>query len=271
MQRKVRLSGAPVVMALGVIVIGALVLAQTNGKSSSGKSAPARSERAAPTKVASTEKNASVASERKPLSHYLESVREDLFAPPAPPAPKPANVTPLPAIPVTAPAPAPVNPFADFAYTGTVAVGDRTMALIENTKTKEGQYLGVGDSFMGGTVAQIDERIVTVSVAGKPQVLAKTDNFKLTPLDKNAPYLDSQRQQPGQPGAAPQPGQPGGPMPAMMGGGMPFPNMDRLPQGVRDRFRQRWERMSPEERERATNRMLNRRFEGGGRRGGGER
>ena len=63
-----------------------------------------------------------------------------------------------------------INPFADWSYTGTVKVGDQMMALLENTKTKDGQYLKVGESFQGATVSEITEQSITLNSGGKPRV-----------------------------------------------------------------------------------------------------
>jgi hypothetical protein len=171
-------------------------------------------------------------------------------------------------------APAPVNPFVDFAYTGSIQMGDETVALIENAKTKEGMFLKVGDALVGGTITRITDREVEVSVAGRAERLQKNEDYKLVSLDKDAPF---RTQQPGQPG------QPGGPVPGMMPG---FPGMPGMPGGMpglpgmgmggggfggfgamnpdRAARMQQWmQNMSPEIRERFQQRMMNRQFEGG--------
>lgn len=215
---------------------------------------------------------------RQPLSYYTGGVRSDLFsAPLPPPPPTPAAAVKPPVAPTLPPAPAPVDPLAEWAYSGTVQVGGRTMALVENTKTREGQYLGIGDTLagLGATVKGIDERSVSLSVAGSDRTMFKTDDYKLTPLDKSAPYLTA-GPQPGQPGAPSQPGQPNSAAgPAATGvpgapGGAPFPGFDRLPPQVQQRIQERLNSMTPEQRAQMQNRWMNRRFEGrGGRRGGG--
>jgi hypothetical protein len=158
-----------------------------------------------------------------------------MFAAPVPPPPKPApqpkpvvqeEVKPPPTPPVE-----PINPFADWAYTGTIRMGEQTIALLENTKTKEGQYVRPGDTIMGAEVTVVTDQMVTLSAAGKPNMIAKSDNITVTQLDKSAPFLTSGGQ-PGQPGQ-PQPGQPGMPPGGFPGGrggrgGMP-PTM--TPQG----------------------------------------
>lgn len=150
--------------------------------------------------------------DRRPLSYYTQSVRGSLFEEPVPPAPKPVRIAapkPVksPIVPVEA-----VNPFSEWAYTGTVHIGDKSMALIENTKTEEGQYVEPGGSFMGATVTGISDGMVSLRSSGRPYVLAKATESSLVPLDKSADYL-TQKSAP--PDAQPNPGQNG--MPAMNG------------------------------------------------------
>jgi len=197
----------------------------------------------------------------KPLAYYVAAVRPDLFtaSDAEPPKPKPVAQKPAPA-----PAPQVVDPFVDYAYDGTVQMGGQTMALIENVKTKEGQYLRPGDPFMGGTIDTITERTVSIRIGSRIQTLNKTDNFTLTPLDKSAPYLTQTAQPTPQMPMAP--GQAAPPTMAPDQGQL-FPGMDQLPPRVQERIRQRWQNMTPEERQRAQTRFLNRQFERGQRRG----
>ncbi len=151
-----------------------IVLAQNDGK-------------AAPSVAPSTDP-----ATRRPLDYYTQGVRGNLFsAPQPPPAPRPKPVA-APVVKIEKPRPAPIiqvapiNPFADWAYTGTIHIGEQMMALLENTKTKEGQYLKIGDSFLGAQVSSITDQGVTLLSAGKPALLAKSDSINVTPLDKNA-------------------------------------------------------------------------------------
>lgn len=244
----------PLLVVLGVVAVGAIVAFAQSGKKTIATGVEAASRKESP-QVAVTPVSAAA---RKPLTYYTGGVRTDLFSAPQPPAPALKAVA---AKPLPPPAPAVVDPFAEYAYTGTVQVGGQTLALVENTKTKEGQYLRPGDPFIGGSVDQVTERTLTIKVGTKTQTMAKTDNFSLTPLDKNAPYLSAPTPQPGQP-------QPGG-VPGQPGAGPTFPGMDRLPPGVQDRIRQRWQNMTPEQQQQARDRMLNRRFDRGGGGGGG--
>jgi hypothetical protein len=79
-----------------------------------------------------------------------------------------------------------VDPLGDYSYTGTVTFDGQTLALVENKKTNDGQYLKCGDTFLGGSVKSITDSSITLTIAGKPRTMDKTDNFKLVPLDKDA-------------------------------------------------------------------------------------
>lgn len=243
----------PVVVIIGAATLGAIVSAQSIRATSDKKS-----EKVAKVATPAPDVQLQEQADRKPLSFYVSSVKGDLFAPELPPPPKPIA---RPA-PIISTAPAPVNPLADYAYTGTVEMNGTKMALVENIKTKEGQYLKVGDSFMGGTVSRLDDRTVAIMVAKTEQTMAKRDDYSLTSLDKNAPFLNAQPAQ-----AQGGPGQPGAPTPD---GGMPG-------MGGRGNWMQRFQNMTPEQRQQMQQRFLNRAFDrgnrgggmGGGRRGGG--
>src|SRR5438552_13751814 len=182
MKRVTKTSLTPMAIIVGVAAVGAIVaVAQNNKRIAAGSAVQANSDRR-PIVVA---QNMEKTPERKPLTYYTGGVRGDLFAAPqqaAPQAKKKAEPAKPPA-PPPAP-PAVVNPFAEYVYTGTMESNGQQIALVENTKTREGQFLKVGDPFVGGTVAQISQRTVTINVAGSNQFLSKTDDFKLTPLDK---------------------------------------------------------------------------------------
>ncbi len=267
MRKKTRARGSwPLLLVVGVsVVFAAAIMAQTRpkaGSSASGARKAASASGSAP--VTEIE-----AAERKPLSYYTSGVRGDLFAMPGA---KPA-VLPKPEPPkVETPAPAPevIDPFADYAYTGSVAMGSEYVALVENAKTKEGVYLRKGDQFMGGTVSEVTDKGVTVAVAGSAKTLYKSDEYKLTPLDKDAEFRTQGQGRPGQPGMGPMgmPGAPGmgGPFGGGMPGGMGFPGMQNLPPDVQQRIQQRFQGMSPEQMQQMRNRFMNRSFEGGQRR-----
>ncbi|MCX6359112.1 MAG: hypothetical protein NT029_04870 [Armatimonadetes bacterium] len=197
---------------------------------------------------------------RSPLEFYVGAVRGDLFTSPQASAPLPA---PVPVVKPLPPPPAPVvvDPFADMAYTGTVTIGGQTLAVVENTKTKEGQFARKGDSVVGGTVTDITDRTLTVSVSGVPRTLTKTEDYKLVSLDKNAAFLSAQ---PGQPGAPPPLGAPGA-MPAPAAA----PGISGLPADLQERIRRRMQGMTPEQMQEMRNRWMNRQFDGQGRGGRG--
>ena len=155
------------------------------------------------------------ANDRQGLDFYTSNVRDGMFSAPQPPRPKPTpppvqvQIKPPKVEPIKVVLPV-INPFAEWSYTGTVHMGDMIMALLENTRTKEGQYVKPGDSFMGAQVKSINDQMVTLMNAGKPSMLAKADTIIITPLNGPAP------------GSAPPPGGPqnGQPNPQapMMGG-----------------------------------------------------
>lgn len=141
--------------------------------------------------------------DRRPFAFYRGGLRDTLFSAPMPPLPPRLRAV---AVPITRPPVVPVvpiNPFADWSYTGTIRSGEQVTALLENMQTKEGQYVRKGETFLGAQVSDINEQRILLRAAGKPISLAKSDNITIVPLDKNAPFLNS-----GQPGQ-PLPGQPG--------------------------------------------------------------
>ena len=257
-----------IVVGGACVIFAAAIMAQTK---------PRTNAQAATGRKASTVKEAPVTevkpADRKPLSYYTSGVRGDLFTMPAAKEttvvarPEPPKVEPS----LPPPAPEVIDPFADYAYTGTVVMGDEFVALVENTKTKEGTYLRRGDPFMGGTVSEITDKGVAITVAGSPRMLNKTDEFKLTPLDKDAEFRTATQGRPGQPGMPGMPGM-GGPFgmpgmqPGMPGGIMSFPGMQNLPPDVQQRIQQRFQGMTPEQMQQMRNRFMNRSFEGGQRR-----
>lgn len=184
---------------------------------------------------------------RRPVTFYTQTVRSGLFSAPQPPAPAPVKAPappPVvkPVIPIVVP-PAPIDPFAQWAYTGTITQGDQTIALLENTQTKEGQFLKVGDRLMGAQVKSVTDQMVTLEASGKPRMLAKSDNITVTPLDRSAaPTPAAQPQQPQQ-----------GQQPVFNGPvqfNMPAQPMITLPNGVQ---------MSPQRAQRR-NRFMNNNF-----------
>lgn len=244
------------IIALGcAIALTAALLAQPrpSARNTTGKRDASRKNSAGQTEVK--------AAQRKPLSYYTAGVRADIFGSP-PAAPTPVITPSLPTTPPAPVEPAVIDPFVDYAYTGTIVMGGQPMALVENSKTKEGTYLKVGDQLLGGTVTEVTERGVTLTIAGRPRTLSKTEDFSLTPLDKDAAYLTQQPQQ-GQfgPGAGRPGGTPG--MPGMSGAPGGFPGM---PADFQSRMQQRFQGMSPEQMQDMRNRWMNRSFERGGER-----
>ncbi len=223
-------------VALGAVALGAIVTAQTNKPSSiSNKSAVTNKlVTELPTTLAGTS--------RKPLDFYTGGVRADLFAPSADTASKPKIDIKKSALPILPDiAPAAVDPFSDYSYTGTVTMNGEMSALVETSSTHSGRFLKVGDTFVSGKVTAITDRSVTIDVEGKQEMIAKSDTYKLTPLDKSAAYLTAQ---PGQGGAAGAQGQ--------------F-SMQNLPPNMAATF----QNMTPEQKQAIIDR-INSRMQGGG-------
>ena len=177
---------------------------------------------------------------RHSLEFYTKGVRETMFSAPQPPPPekpKPVPVVPAPPPPkIVVPiiVPVEINPFADWVYTGTVTIGAVKMALIENTKTREGHYLKQGETFQGAQVAQVTDQMVSFTAGVKPYLLAKSDNINLVPLDRNAGAPITTTGQPAPPPPANAPpvlntGMPVGmPMGLNFGNGAPSPEIMKM-------------------------------------------
>ena len=148
---------------------------------------------------------------RRPVDFYTQSISNTLFNAPQPPPIKAVVVAPPPkVVPEKKPKPIPVavpevNPFADWTYTGTIVMDDQTIALLENKKTSEGNFVKVGDTLNGSQVQSVTKDEVTLSWGKKPITLAKSDAMNVTPLDRSAAPISTQPQPAAQPG---QPGQP---------------------------------------------------------------
>lgn len=143
---------------------------------------------------------------RRSIDFYTQAVRGNMFTAPTPPAsPIPkvvVTVTPTPKpVPIPVPAPAEINPFAEWSYTGTIKSDDQITGLIENTRTKEGQFVKAGDMFMGSQVATITDQEIVLKAGKTSRALAKSDNITVTPLDRSAIPTNPQ----GQPQAGQQP------------------------------------------------------------------
>src|SRR5579862_4711131 len=136
-KRRSQIPVVPGLVGLGAIAVAAVVLAQPSGRPKPAATAASHSSASSGVEVASA---ATPAGGRKPLSYYTGAVKSDLFTSPdeenrLKEASKPVPPPPPP------PPPVPVDPWNDYAYKGTVTAGGKTMALLENTKTAEGQYL----------------------------------------------------------------------------------------------------------------------------------
>ena len=260
MKRKKSTSFVPLTIMLGGAALSAIVLAQGGKPVSKTAASSAAKADEEPTKVEL------VRAERKPLEFYTGAVRGDLFSAPQP-APPPTPKVEAPKTPPPAVTPVqPINPLDDYVYSGTVTLNGEKLALLENKKTRDGEYKKVGETFMGGKITEITERSVSLDVAGKTNMLAKSDDYKLTPLDKSATFLTAAPPQPAAnpAAAAPQP------MGGMMFGQGGRPDWRNMSQEQREQFRnQMMQNMTPEQRERMQQRRMDRQFEGRGNRRGG--
>ena len=220
--------------------------AQNLPASAQKKNRPAARMRIALAEAADPVKSTQTA--RPSLDFYTKGVRGSMFSAPQPPKPKEAPAPKLTRVIVPVVKPVIPNPFADWTYAGSITVGDKKMALLENRITKEGHYVLEGQPFMGlAQVKNVTDQMVTIVSAGKPLYLAKSDTINVTPLSASAAYLTAQPQQAGQ-----QMGQQA--MMAMQGGqtglsgpGMVLPNGRTLTADQAARFNSR----------------MNRRFDGG--------
>lgn len=175
----------------------------------------------------SADASSSSASRRPSLAYYTQTLSGGMFgaqtpAPAAPPKVRPASKKRRTTrSPVSAPA---ENPLADYAFTGLVTVAGRTSALIEHTKTREGLYLAIGDRFLSGKITGIDGQRVTLALNGAKLSLARSENYKLTPLDASAPFLRGGAGVAANPPASAPPGQPGPviPPPVVIDGSPPL-------------------------------------------------
>lgn len=244
MRKRRNRNWTPILVVAGAGLVAAVVWAQN------GRPNPTRAT-AASAKPADSAPTVAVAPviARKPLDYYIGGVRPDLFVPPE--APPPVTKTEAPKV-APAPVEPPAPPFQDYGYTGSIMMGNQMIALIENVKTKEGQYLKVGDPFQGGTITRITDRAVEINLAGKTETLAKAEDYKLVPLDRNAPTPTATTGAPGQPGMPGMPGMPGTP---------------GVPGGIPPWLQSRMQNMTPEQQQQMQQRFLNRQFNGGGRRG----
>jgi len=211
-QRSWKVVASTTALCLAVGIGAVLIVAWANRRPVSGSSAamaprrisiaPATSQQTLPAGNASGQASEET---RPSLAYYTQNVHGGLFSPPLPPAPRfhraaytppPQRVPPPPddeptILPVT-----PVNPFVDWSYDGTVKIGPREMALLENVKTREGQFVQKGDTFLDARVARITEQRVTLRTADKTYTLPKSQKITVVPLDKSAPYLTQKPTQP---------------------------------------------------------------------------
>ncbi|HLJ57214.1 MAG TPA: hypothetical protein VKT77_19415 [Chthonomonadaceae bacterium] len=115
---------------------------------------------------------------RPPLSAYLFGGSPDCVGAPVG---RPAeDSTP------GASAPAPDDPFADLAYTGSVTLEGRTLALLENRKTHEGWFVAAGGVWQSFDVGAITADSITLTGNGTSRTLARSTDIGVVPLSADA-------------------------------------------------------------------------------------
>jgi hypothetical protein len=124
----------------------------------------------------------------EPRARYADAIREDMFggtkpleAPPAqPPAAAPRQIVP-------GPAPSPPDPTSDAVYAGCMSMHGRTVALIESRTTREGTYVGEGDTWKSLPVVDVSPRAVTFTVNGAERTVPISDAINVVQLSASAP------------------------------------------------------------------------------------
>jgi len=134
---------------------------------------------------------------RRNLAFYTGDVRAGMFSEPVAPAPP----TPHETVSVRSVAPAPVDPFADWNYTGTATIGDDKVAILENVNTHDGVLLHVGDKFLGTKVADISGSLLTFGAGKTSKSLFVSMNTSYVPLNASAGFLTAKPEPAGGPGS----------------------------------------------------------------------
>lgn len=173
---------------------------------------------------------------RRPASFYTRDIRGGLFSAPQPPALKLHRVKIVSTKPPRVEASSasfepvePVNPFGDWSYTGTVKMGNQIIALLENTKTREGEYVTVGQPFLGAQVNSVTDQRVTLRSEGRSYRLPKSEKITVVQLDRSAAYLSAPTPPPPPQTPAPQAvPQPPGQMPGQYPPALIDPNGQRM-------------------------------------------
>jgi hypothetical protein len=96
--------------------------------------------------------------------------------------------------------PAPVDPYADWNYTGTATIGDDKIAIIENINTHDGVLLHMGDKFLGKKVTDISGNLLTFGAGSTVKSLYVSMNTSYIPLSASATFLTAKPEQPTTPG-----------------------------------------------------------------------
>ena len=123
---------------------------------------------------------------RRDLTFYTGDLRANMFSEPVAPAPK--DVTP----PISKPVPpAPVDPLAEWSFTGSAKVNDVTYGIVENTSTHDSVMLKAGDDFEGFKVDSIDTQFVMLTLGKEAKSMMVSMNYSYVPLSKSAAFLSA--------------------------------------------------------------------------------
>ncbi len=154
----------------------------------SGKSAP--SDKKVPAGVSKTASVSAVtstdASGRRSLAFYTGDVRATMFSEPVSAAPGSADAGKTKAVP-----PAPVDPFADWSFTGSAKIDDETVIIVENINTHDGIFLPKGDDFEGYKVDSVDGKFLTLLKGTSVKMMQVSMNTSVIPLKTSAAFLSA--------------------------------------------------------------------------------
>ena len=243
------IGAAVTVAALGTFVPSLLKAAEN--KPTEKQAATVKGQAAKNKSVTGASTNAAISptsgSKRRDLAFYTGDLRANMFSEPVAPAPKETVVK------VTPVKPEPVDPLADWSFTGSAKIGSDMYAIVENVTTHDNVMVKAGDDFEGYKVDSVDPKFLALVLGKEPKMMMVSMNSSYVPLSKNAAFLTAT---PGAqtPGAQMPGGMPGMTMPAGANG-----MMITLPNGTQ---------ISADRAQRYMNR-LNSGFGGGGQGGGG--
>ena len=197
-----RMPAAIAGLAATAFLVGALLpsgqkAAQSRPADQNSKVANRSAQDAGKNSVTSAVKPASSTSTaRRGVEFYTGDVRASMFSEPVAPAPpEPRSIAAVKPV-----RPAPIDPFADWNYTGTATIGDDKIAILENVDTHDGVLLHVGDKFLGTKVSDISGSLLTFGKGATSKSLFVSMNTSYIPLSASASFLTAKPEKPANPG-----------------------------------------------------------------------